>query len=84
MMFDIVLATYLRTKPVIPTGRKRVDYPDISFSISADNITLRQALNQIAESSGTKFWCLRTVAILGSSSGPMQGSIDQRQPDNRS
>jgi len=65
-MFDIVLATYLRTKPVIPTGRKRVDYPDMSFSISADNITLRQALNQIAESSGTKFW---VFALIGSNRG---------------
>jgi len=42
----------LQLAPTVP----RVDYPPVSFSISADNITLREALNQIAESSGIKFW----------------------------
>jgi len=32
-----------------------------SVSLSADNITLRQALNQIAETSGVKFWSFELI-----------------------
>src|SRR5690349_9116763 len=52
---------------LVPTV-SRDDYRDISFSISADNITLRQALNQIAESSGTRFWAFELI-------GPNRGAV---------
>jgi hypothetical protein len=54
----------LRLVPTVP----RDDYPDSSFSISADNITLRQALNQLAESSGTRFWAFELI-------GPNRGAV---------
>ena len=53
-----------RLVPIVP----RDDYPDISFSLSADHITLRQALNQIAESSGTRFWAFELI-------GPNRGAV---------
>jgi len=59
-----LLNSGLRLAPMV----RRVDDQDQRFSISADDITLRQALDEIAESSGARFWVFQLI-------GPNRDSV---------